>query len=79
MDRKYTRPFFGWYGQQFQYQQERVFLEAFEAMWRIAVTVQPANFIAAEEDPRGGWRRARAKVLDNAVVGFCLAEGVQRA
>jgi len=73
MDRQYTRPFFGWYGQQFQYQQERAFEEAFRQFWRIAVRVEPARLLGK------GWRMARSKILDNAVVGFCLEEGVKRA
>jgi hypothetical protein len=73
MDRQYTRPFFGWYGQQFQYQQERAFEEAFREFWRIAVRVEPARLLGTD------WRTARSKLLDNAVVGFCLQEGIKRA
>lgn len=73
MDREYTRPFFGWYSPQFQQQQERVFREAFGSFWRIAVRVEPARFMG------DGWRTSRAKILDNAVVGFCLTEGIRRS
>lgn len=73
MDRQYTRPFFGWYSQQFQYQQRRAFEEAFHQFWKIAVRVEPERLMGT------GWRTARSKILDNAVVGFCLEEGIKRA
>jgi hypothetical protein len=73
MDREYTRPFFGWYSSQFQQQQERVFREAFGSFWRVAVRVEPARLVA------DGWRTSSAKILDNAVVGFCLTEGIRRS
>lgn len=73
IDRQYTRPFFGWYSSQFQYGQERAFTEIFATFWRIAVRVQPARLVAS------GWRTSKAKLLDNAVVAFCLVEDVTKA
>lgn len=73
IDRRYTRPFFGWYGTQFQYQQQRAFEEMFPTFHSIAVEVQLEQFMG------NGWRTARAKVLDKAIVAFCLVEGVRRS
>jgi hypothetical protein len=73
IDRRYTRPFFGWYGTQFQYQQQRVFEEMFPTFHRIAVEVHPEQFMGED------WCAARAKILDNAIVAFCLVEDVRRS
>lgn len=73
MDRAYTRPFFGWYGQQFQYQQQRVFEGAMRSFWEIAVKVQPRRLQGGE------WRTSLAKLLDNAVVAFVRENGIKRA
>ena len=73
IDRQYTRPFFGWYSNQFQYSQERAFAEIFATFWRIAVRVQPERLVAS------GWRTSKAKILDNAVVAFCLVEEITKS
>lgn len=73
IDRQYTRPFFGWNGVQFQYQQQRVFEDMFPTFHRIAVAVHPEQFLGK------GWRTARTKIIDNGIVAFCLVEDVHRA
>lgn len=71
MDRAYTRPFLGWHGTQFQYQQEEVFRDAFRRFNRIAREARPETLVGK------GWRSSATKVIDNAIVGFVLAEGVK--
>lgn len=70
MDRKYTQAFFGWHNPQFQYGQRRVFLDAFQVFSEVARAVHPQRYVGR------GWRTSRTKVLDNAVVGFCLVENL---
>jgi hypothetical protein len=72
MDRAYTRPFFGWYSQQFQNQQQRAFEEAMRLFWQIAVKVKPRRLQG------GGWRTSMAKILDNAVVAYVIKKKINR-
>lgn len=73
MDRAYTRPFLGWHGTQFQYQQEEVFRDAFHRFNRIAREAHPEMLIAK------GWRSSGTKVIDNAIVAFVLVNEVKIA
>ncbi len=72
MDRVYTRTFFRWYMPQFQSDQRRVFEDAFGHFAAIARATDPERLVGP------GWRTSRTKILDNAVVGFCLAEALRR-
>jgi hypothetical protein len=72
MDREYTRTFFGWHGQEFQYQQERIFRHAFDRFVTLAATVNPRQFI------RPGWQTSVSKIIDNALVAFCRVEKLKR-
>ena len=73
IDRAYTRPFFGWYPNQFQAGQRVAVEEVLRAYHHIAVGVGGLG-----EHMNGGWRTARSKLLDNAVVGYCLAHDLKR-
>lgn len=70
MDRRFTQTFFGWHNPEFQYQQRRVFHEAFRQFVVIARSVPLGRYVGS------GWHTSRTKVLDNALVGYCLAEGL---
>jgi len=70
MDRAYTRRFFAWDIPEFQYQQKKVFIEAFRYFAAIARDVSPGRHVGA------GWRTSRTKILDNALVGYCLEKGL---
>lgn len=67
MDRAWTGLFFGWTATDPQSNQERTFTRTFEAYARVARIVQPSKYVGP------GWRTSATKVLDNAVIGYCLA------
>ena len=71
MDRASTRPFLGWHGTQFQYQQEEVFRDAFRRFSRVAREAHPETYAGK------GWRSPATKIIDNAIVAFVLAEGIK--
>lgn len=67
IDRAYTRVFFQWYGQRFQYQQSR-FLDD-----TLPYLVTIAQSVALDEHVTGkGWRTSPTKLIDNAIVGYCV-------
>lgn len=68
IDRAYTRAFFRWYGQQFQYKPKEVFLDIFEGLVRIAKNTPNLRQYVTNK----GWRTSRTKLIDNAIIGFCL-------
>lgn len=70
MGRAYTQQFFAWHNPDFQYQQRSVFLQAFRTFASIARAVTPGRHVGA------GWRTSRTKVIDNALVGYCLEQVV---
>ena len=72
IDRRYTRAFFGWYGQQFQYNPERVFLNIFEGLVDIAQRTNPKQYVDDE-----GWHTSRTKIIDNAITSYCLRENLK--
>lgn len=71
MDRRFTQSFFGW-GSEFQTQQEECFRLAFQAFAELATLVRPSRLVGTGDL----WRTGPAKVLDSALVGFCLAEDI---
>jgi len=78
-DRAYTRTFFGLHAPEFQGHgrpggQRSVFTKIFCELVRIARATNPQSYVSAAMP----WRTSRTKVLDNALVGFCMAEGLQR-
>jgi hypothetical protein len=73
MDRQYTRKFFQWYTPQFQDNPREVFLDMYVRFSRIARRTNPAQYVGE------GWRTSKTKVLDNAVVAYCLMRKIRVA
>lgn len=67
IDRKYTVTFFDWCSQ-FQLNQKDAFLDIFEGLVGIAKNVPNLRQYVASE----GWRTSGTKIIDNAIIGFCL-------
>jgi hypothetical protein len=68
MDNEYTATFFGW--NDFGSRPERRFKSVFVRVAAIARAVSPQQYVGE------GWNSSISKVLDNAIVGFCLDEGL---
>jgi NTP pyrophosphatase (non-canonical NTP hydrolase) len=68
IDRQYTATFFEWYDNELQNDQRRVFVRTFEAFRGLALSVNPRQYVGS------GWRTSSAKILDNAIVAFVLAQ-----
>ena len=66
MDRRYTGRFFGWQGTDFQYDQARSLRIAIESFALVGRAVD------LDEHVGKGWHTSKTKVLDNAIVGYCL-------
>ncbi len=71
IDREYTQTFFGWHNPEFQYNPRDCFEVIFSALAETARTVTPSRFVCE------GWMSSPTKILDNAVVGYCVAHGLQ--
>ena len=71
MDRAWTGMFFQFHLPEWQdpQGQRRILLTAFDRFAQIARQVHPAGYVTGE-----GWRTSRAKILDNALIGFCKTE-----
>ena len=67
IDRAYTGTFLGRNPAEFQSSQREIFLEAFGAFSSLARSVDLAAHL-------GGWNSSITKVIDNAVVGYCVGE-----
>jgi hypothetical protein len=65
MDRQFTGAFFGWNTYDWQVKEERVFKSAFVVFREIAHKAHPSRYLGA------GWNTGPAKVVDNAIVGYC--------
>lgn len=77
MDRQYTQTFFGFHNPEYQGQgasQRPVFVKAFEAFARIARAADASSYVGTGQP----WRTSRSKVVDNALIGFCVAEGLPK-
>jgi hypothetical protein len=78
VDREYTRTFFGLHTPEFQGQftgsQQSVFMDIFVMFARIARSAEVNSYVGTGQP----WRTSRSKVIDNALVGFCVAEGLSR-
>lgn len=70
IDRRYTGAFFGWHVPEFQSSQQLIFETAWEAFVEIARATEPERLVGP------GWRTSTTKVIDNAIVGYCLVEGL---
>jgi hypothetical protein len=70
MDRAWTGRFLGMRAAEWQSpaNQTRILVTAFSGLSRVARAVDPQRFVGA------GWRSSRTKVLDNALIGFCMVE-----
>lgn len=67
MDRAWTGLFFGWNTVDPQNRQTAIFTEAFTGLAHVAAQVQPSRLVG------GGWRTSTSKLLDNALIGWCIA------
>lgn len=70
IDRTYTATFFGWPLEELHHNQAAVFSAAWDAFVKVAQLVEPARLVGE------GWRTSQTKIIDNAIVGFCLEEGL---
>ena len=71
MDRRWTGAFFGWWPADPQARQTAIFTEAFRSFVEIAQATDPGRLVGA------GWRTSATKVLDNALVAYCQANGIK--
>lgn len=71
MDRRWTGAFFGWWPIDPQARQTAIFTPAYQAFVGIARSTNPARLVGA------GWRTSITKVLDNALVAYCQANGIK--
>ena len=70
MDRQWTGAFFGWTQADPQSNQEPTFRRTYLAYVRIARIVEPQQYVGS------GWRTSSTKILDNAVIGYCMANDI---
>jgi len=70
IDRKYTQVFFMFNNQEFQNNQYIVFKQAYKTFMRIARSVKPEQYVGY------GWNTSQTKVIDNAIIGYCLSNKV---
>ncbi len=73
MDRAWTGAFFRWSAADPQSAQQATFTRTFVGFAEIAGSVQPAGYVG------GGWRTSVGKLLDNAIIGYCLSHGIPPA
>jgi len=71
IDREYTQTFFGWHNPEFQQNPQGCFMVAFLAIAELANAVQPGRLVGE------GWMASPAKILDNAIVGYCVKHGLE--
>lgn len=71
IDREYTQTFFGWHNPEFQYNPRDCFEIIFIAVGQTARTAKPSRFVSQ------GWMSNPTKILDNAIVGFCVRHGLE--
>lgn len=70
IDRTFTPTFFGWPSDELRNNEAPAFNSAWDAFAKVARSVDPSRLVGQ------GWRTSRTKVIDNAMVGFCLEEGL---
>jgi hypothetical protein len=71
VDREYTQTFFGWHNPEFQDNPRDCFVLIFSSLAELAREVNLANFVGK------GWTSSPAKILDNAIVGYCVKHGLR--
>jgi hypothetical protein len=72
MDRQFTGAFFGWNTHDWQKKEERLFKSAFVTFREIARKAKPSQYVGS------GWNTGPAKIVDNAIVGYCRATQLDR-
>jgi hypothetical protein len=73
MDRQFTGAFFGWTTHDCQKKEDRLFKSAFVVFREIAHKAKPSRYTGA------GWNTCPAKVIDNAIVGYCRETQLDQA
>jgi len=72
-DREYTQAFYGWHNPEFQYHQEYCFRRIFRSLVAVAQITKPSRYVGQS------WRTCTAKLLDSALIGFCLFHKIKKA
>jgi hypothetical protein len=70
MDRAWTGAFFGWSALDPQTSQSLIVGEAYEGFAAIARARRPSRLVGE------GWRTSSTKILDNALIGYCMLQGI---
>lgn len=70
MDRRWTGAFFWWSAVDPQSRQYQTFWLTYRDMISVARDVQPSQYVG------DGWKTSPGKVIDNAVIGYCIAHGI---
>jgi hypothetical protein len=74
MDNVYTKPFFLW---DYQYMRgQQAFEKSFAEFWRIAGDGTAAVKSYVVRPAEESWRTSQTKVIDNAIVAYCIKEGL---
>lgn len=71
IDREYTQTFFGWHNSEFQNNPRGCFTLIFVSLADLATRISLARF------PSEGWTSSPAKIIDNAIVGYCVKHGLK--
>lgn len=73
MDRQFTGAFFGWNTHDWQKKEEQLFKSALVVFREIAQKAKPGGYVGA------GWNTGPAKIIDNAIVGYCRETQLDQA
>jgi hypothetical protein len=73
IDRAFTGSFFGWHPNEFQFDQEHIFRSCWSAFSEVAREAQPSRLVDGQN-----WRTSQTKLIDNAIVGYCMREGLSK-
>lgn len=74
MDRAWTGMFFALHGPEWQGEnQRRTFRRLYDDCMLVAREAKPQRYVTGE-----GWRTSRTKIIDNAVIGYCKTELIER-
>jgi hypothetical protein len=71
IDREYTQTFFGWHNPEFQNNPQDCFILIFVSIASLAKVINLAQLVG------GAWLSSPAKILDNAIVGYCVKHGLK--
>lgn len=75
MDHKYTQRFFEKHNPEFQYQGKPVFCEILAHCAEIAREATAKSYIDLDDRDKT-WRTSQTKVIDNAIVGYCISQQI---